>query len=205
MQPPVLDQLKELLPPPASNVLPYFLLVAATVVLLWFLWRLLGRRKGPAASLPPNLNVEVAALANQGPPEGPPVLEFYNMPVRLAAVVLAPVGRVRELPPDDELTLLIDAIVPGLDKVVMRHQPLIRRWPNQVSSRGFAHLFFNHARLPGSGGKGTPWSSVAGVFKVQSQPVMVGLVLRAAQPNSLGQTIVDSEHQWLGCLRVRWG
>ena len=84
------------------------------------------------------------------------------------------------------------------------HRPLLRRWPNQLSASGFVHLFFNNARLPGTGGKGTPWSSVAGVFKVQGQPAMAGLVLCAAKPNSLGQTIIDSEYQWLGCLRVRW-
>ena len=69
---------------------------------------------------------------------------------------------------------------------------------------GFRPSVLRNAKLPGDGGKGSPWSSVAGVFKVKGQPVMAGLVLRAAEPNSLGQTIVEEEHQWLGCLRVRW-
>ena len=131
-------------------------------------------------------------------------MELYNLPVRLAAVVLAPVGRVSDLPPDGQIPLLIEAIIPGLDKMAALHRPLICRWPNQVSARGFAHLFFINAKLPGDGGKGTPWSSVAGVFKLKGQPLMAGLVLRAAAPNSLGQTIIETEHQWLGCLRVRW-
>jgi hypothetical protein len=106
--------------------------------------------------------------------------------------------------PDEQLASLLDAIVPGLDKVAALHRPAIRRWPNQVSARGFAHLFFSNARLPGQAGKGTPWSSVAGVVKVEGQPVMAGLVLRAAAPNSVGQTIIDAEYKWLGCLRVKW-
>ncbi len=204
---------------------------AVGVIVLWIAWQLVRRRKRPAPRLAPDLTVEVAALPERGPPPGPPVLEFYNLPVRLAAVVLAPVGPGRELPgkmgtgseppgakparsatgsvpvpifPDEQLALLLDAIVPGLDKVAALHRPAIRRWPNQVDARGFAHLFFSNARLPGQAGKGTPWSSVAGVVKVEGQPVMAGLVLRAAAPNSLGQTIIDAEYKWLACLRVKW-
>jgi hypothetical protein len=56
--------------------------------------------------------------------------------------------------------------------------------------------------LPGDGGKGTPWSSAAGMFKLHGQPVMAGLVLRAARPNSFGQVILDGEEKWLGCFRI---
>ena len=98
----------------------------------------------------------------------------------------------------------MDAIVPGLDKVAALHRPLVRRWPHQVSARGFAHLFFSNVVLPGARGKGTPWSSVAGIVKLHNQPVMAGLVLQAARPNGFGQTIVDSEEKWLACLRVKW-
>jgi len=177
---------------------------AVLVVLLLVLWRFLRRRGKVEAPLRADLNVEVAALADVGPPQGPPTLELYNLPVRLAAVVLAPVGVSRELPSEEQLPAMLDAVAPGLDKVAALHRPLIRRWPNQVSARGFAHLFFNHARLPGTAGKGTVWSSVAGLVKVGDEPIMAGLVLRAAAPNSLGQTVIDAEHQWLGCLRVKW-
>jgi hypothetical protein len=183
---------------------PHLLADLIVVLLFWLVWRLVRRRRRVAAPLAPDLKIVVADLGNDGPPPGPPVLEFYNLPMRVAAIVLAPVGRVRELPPDQQIPTLIEAIVPGLDKMAALHRPLIRRWPNQVSARGFAHLFFNNAKLPGDGGKGTAWSSVAGVFKVKGQPVMAGLVLRAAEPNSLGQTIIEEEYQWLGCLRVRW-
>jgi hypothetical protein len=188
----------------SGNGLPYGLAIGGAVVGLWIAWRLLRGRKKLRPPLRPDLGIDVPALGENGPPPGRPVLEFYNLPVRLAAVVLAPVGLERELPADEGLGAYFDSIVPGLDEVVRRHKPLVRRWPNQVSTRGFANLFFSHARLPGSFGKGTPWSSVAGVFRVEDQPVMAGLVLCALRPNSLGQTTIGSEHQWLGCLRVRW-
>jgi len=204
MQHPWLDKLSDAVNSLGGDAAVFVALAAAAVVALWIVWRLFRRRRKVEVPLRADLKVEVAALEDRGPPEGPPVLEFYNLPVRLAAVVLAPVGVSRELPPDDQLAPALDAIIPGMDKVAALHRPLVRRWPNQVSARGFAHLFFNHARLPGVGGKGTAWSSVAGVVKVRNQPVMAGLVLRAAAANSLGQTIIDAEHQWLGCLRVKW-
>jgi hypothetical protein len=200
------NKLDELLKPLVGDLWRYVLPAAIAVIVLWIAWRIFRRRRRRAAIPPePDLKIDISTLGDQGPPEGLPALEFYNLPMRLAAIVLAPVGRIRELPTDAVISEAIDAIVPGLDKVAALHRPLIRRWPNQVSASGFAHLFFNHARLPGTGGKGTPWSSVAGVFKLKGQPVMAGLVLRAALPNSLGQTVIEEEHQWLGCLRVKWG
>jgi hypothetical protein len=204
MGPSFLDKLADWLKSFAGDSLTYVLLAAVAVVVLWIAWRLLRRRRRAPPPLAPDLKILIAELGNEGPPQGPPALELYNLPVRLAAVVLAPVGRVSDLPPDEQFPALIEAIIPGLDQVTALHRPLIRRWPNQVSARGFAHLFFANAKLPGDGGKGSPWSSVAGVFKVKGRPLMAGLVLRAAQANSLGQTIIEEEHQWLGCLRVRW-
>ena len=188
-----------------SNLIRYAALAIAAIVVLWIARKLLRRKRGPAvASLPTNLKIDVAALPESGPPPIPPTLEYYNLPVRLAAIVLAPAGLAGELPSNEELGPLLDAIVPGLDKVMHAHRPMIRRWPNQVSARGFAHLFFANVLLPGTAGKGTPWSSVGGLFKFKNQPIMAGLVLRAARPNGFGQTIVDSEEKWLGCLRVKW-
>jgi hypothetical protein len=199
-----LDKLNDWLKAVGGDLLNYVAVAAVAIVVLWIAWRLFRRRRRVAPPLAPDLKISVAELGNEGPPQGPPALELYNLPVRLAAIVLAPVGRVSDLPPDDEFPALIEAIIPGLDKVAALHPPLIRRWPNQVSARGFAHLFFANAKLPGEGGKGSSWSSVAGMFKVKGRPLMAGLVLRAAAPNSLGQTIIEEEHQWLGCLRVRW-
>jgi hypothetical protein len=200
----LLDRLKESLDGVAGGLLHYVLPAAVAVIVLWIAWRIFRRRRRVAAPVASDLNLPIASLGEAGPPPGPPFLEYYNLPMRLAAIVLAPVGRMGDLPPDDQLSPLIEAIAPGLDRVAALHRPQIRRWPSQLSANGFAHLFFSNARLPGDAGKGTAWSSMAGVFKLKGKPVMAGLVFRADKPNSLGQTIIESEHQWLGCLRVRW-
>jgi hypothetical protein len=162
-----------------------------------------GRRRRALPKQVPDLAIDVMALPTVRPPEGGPALYYFNVPVRLAALVLAPAGRVRELPPLNQLNDIIDSIVPGLARVVAAHGTLIRRWPAQLSSKGFAHQFFTHARLPGQGGKGTPWSSAAGLFKIEGQPLMAGLILRAEAPTNLGQRIIEQEAQWLDILRIK--
>ncbi len=199
----ILDKVKQLTGMSPGDLLAYGLILLAVLALAYVAWKILRGRSEQTVALPPALDVQVTGLGTAGPPPGPPVLEYYHYPVRLAAIVLAPAGRTRELPPVDQLGGLVDLLVPGLGPVVALHQPLVRRWPPQLSVRGFAHSFFVHARLPGQGGKGTPWCSVAGVFRVDNQPVMAGLVLRAASNVSLGQQIVDHEGKWQDVLRVK--
>jgi hypothetical protein len=129
-------------------------------------------------------------------------LEFYGTPVRLAVLVLAPAGRNNATPTDAELPELIDSLVPGLWAVVQTHGPLVRCWPFQLSTQGFTHSFFNHVRLPGDRGKGTPWSAVAGRFEVGDRQLLAGLVCVADRPNSLSQMTVAHVGQWLDVLRV---
>lgn len=173
------------------------------VIVLYALWWVLRRPRRVLPKQVPDLAIDVMALPTVGPPPEGPNLYYYNVPVRLAALVLAPAGRVRELPPLNQLNDVIDAIVPGLAQVVLAHRTLVRRWPSQLSSKGFAHQFFSHARLPGQGGKGTPWSSAAGLFKIEGQPLMAGMVFRAEAPTNLGQRIIEQEAQWLDILRIK--
>lgn len=188
---------------PENRPWAYAIPVAMAVVILFFvLRRIFRKRRKREIPLPPELRIELAALGEVGPPPGPPLLEFYNLPMRLAGVVLAPVGRLHELPPPEELPAVLESVLPGLDRAAERQRPLVRRWPNQVSTRGFASAFFSNLRLP-DGGKGTPWSAAAGIFKHRGAPIMLGLVLRAAAPNSLGQVVINAEYEWLGCLRVK--
>jgi hypothetical protein len=199
----ILDKIKQAAGMSPGDLLTYGLILLAVLATAYVAWKILRGRSKQTVAVPPALDVQVTGLGTAGPPPGPPVLEYYHYPVRLAAIVLAPAGRTRELPPLDKLGGLVDLLVPGLAPVVALHQPLVRRWPPQLSVRGFAHSFFVHARLPGQGGKGTPWCSVAGVFRVDNQPVMAGLVLRAASNVHLGQQIVDNEGKWQDVLRVK--
>jgi len=188
--------------PAVADLLKWVALGVLVVVVLYVVWRFLRRPKGRLPQQVPDLAIDVMALPTTAPPEGAPKLRYYGVSVRLAALVLAPAGRVRDLPPLNQLGDVIDAIFPGLARVVATHRTLVRRWPAQLSVHGFAHQFFTYAKLPGQGGKGTPWSSAAGVFKMEGQAVMAGLIFRAEGPANLGQIIIEREAQWLDILRI---
>ncbi len=198
-----LDPLEKAVGAIPGQVIAGIVLALIAVVALYVLMRILGvRRRKPPPQIA-DLTIDVTALPQTGPPPGGPAISFYGVPVRLAALVLAPAGRVRELPPPGELHDLLDSLLPGLSEVVVAHRPLIHRWPAQLSVRGFAHQFFSHAKLPGQAGKGTPWSAAAGMFKIEAQPIMVAMIFCAAAPTNLGQRILAEEAQWLDVFRIR--
>lgn len=175
-------------------------LIAAVV-----LRKVLRRRSKTRGRLEPKLTIDVEQLSADPPPRTGPGLTFYNLPVRLVAIVLAPAGRAGTIPDADGMPALLDAIVPGLADVVAAHDPMRLRWPEQLSGSGFAHSFFMHARLPGDAGKGMPLSSAAGVAKTHLGSVMVAMILRAERPNSYGQQILESEGDWLRAFQTRPG
>lgn len=175
-----------------------FVLIGVAVVL--FLFRQFRTRRLPPE---PDLSIDVLRLDASGPGEKLPRLEYYGTPVRLAVLVLAPSGRSSELPPKDEMRTTIDRLIPGLADVVDAHQPIFRRWPEQLSSQGFAQKFFANVRLPGDRGRGTPWCGVAGKFDSGGQQLLVGMLCCADKPNALNQVIVQHEGLWHDVLRVR--
>jgi hypothetical protein len=173
------------------------------LAILYAVWEAIHRRRRRPVGRTPELAIDVSTLPAGGPPAAGPQIEFYNLPMRLAVIVVAPAGRVSRLPPLEEIHGVLDAIVPGLADVAVAQQSMLYYWPPQLSSRGFAHGFFRHVPLPGDGGKGTPWSAAAGGFKVGDQPFTAGLILTAASPNALGQVIVETDTKWLDVLRVK--
>jgi hypothetical protein len=182
------------------------LVVAAIVIVLMLLvvrrlWR--GRRRLPEAPEPTVPDIDIGLLGSSGPPRTGIQLECYHVPVRLAVLVLAPVGRDSVLPSKEKLPEMVDQLLPGMLDVLQSHQPLFQRWPAQLSSKGFARVLFSHAKLPGDGGKGTPWCSIAGKFQANNENYLAGLVCCADRPNALGQIEVEQTGQWLDVLRVR--
>jgi hypothetical protein len=174
------------------------LLVLILVLVRW--WRRSAGKPLPAA---PDLGLDISHLEAKGPPADGPRLEFYGTPVRLAVLVIAPAGRYSQLPPSHLLPVVLGQLVPGIAEVLDSHQPLVRRWPEQLSSQGFFQAFFNKVALPGSRGKGTPWCSIAGRLQVGEQNFLVGMVCSAGSPNALGQFTVEHEGQWPDILRIR--
>jgi hypothetical protein len=176
--------------------------VAVGVILVLVVLRVLLRGRGAAeAREDTSLGIVVAQLTVAD--AGGATLEFYNMPVRLAAVVLAPSGRSATLPPADEMPAAIEQLVPGLMAVLEADQPVFRRWPGQLSSAGFSNSFFTNVPLPGEFGKGTPWCAAAGRFEADGHNYLIGLVMKAAGPNSLSQVTIQRSTQWLDVLRIR--
>ena len=179
-----------------------YLGIAAGVILALVVLRVLLRgRRTAVAREEPSLRIDVAELKVAD--AGGAKLEFYNMPVRLAAVVLAPSGRSATLPPADEMPTTIEQLVPGLMAVLESDRPVFRRWPGQLSSAGFSNSFFTNVPLPGDFGKGTPWCAAAGRFEAGGQNYLIGLVMKAAGPNSLSQVVIERSTQWLDVLRIR--
>jgi hypothetical protein len=130
-------------------------------------------------------------------------LTCYGVPVRLAAVVVAPSGRGSAQPADVALRDVLEAAVPGLAQLAGDHAPRIDRWETQLSAQGFSQAFFGHLRLPEDHGKGTPWCSVAGRVEHKGHPYLLGVVCRAERPNSLGEITVEHAGRWLDVLRLR--
>lgn len=192
--------LLELNPPVLIGIGVGILILLITLALLI---RLFTRKKPPETSLQPDLKLNVSLLPTEGPPAGKPYLEFYSVPVRLAVVVMAPVGREGELPDNTDLPQTIEGIMPGLMKVLTAHQPQFVRWPAQLSTQGFAHAFFNNVALPGDHGKGTPWCSLAGKIEVSGGQFLVGMVCCAAEPNSLSEVTAKHAAAWPDVIRVK--
>jgi hypothetical protein len=174
------------------------LLLVAVLVLL-----VLRRRKVAPKDEPSPLKIDLASLGAHDPPKGTLILECHGVPVRLAALILAPVGRTASLPPPEKLPELVERIVPGLSEVVVRDKPRVCRWPPQLSPRGFVHLVFANAQLPGDRGRGTPWCTVAGKFQLASVQFLAALVLRSAEPTPWGEIIIEEPGHWGEALRVR--
>jgi len=195
--------LEPALPSQRATLLMAGAAVLAALLTFWVVLQKLRRKPEPAVEVAPNLRVDVAALPTGGPPAGKPYLEFYSVPVRLAVVVLAPVGRDGRLPSNEHLPLVMEAILPGLMKVLTAHQPQFIRWPAQLSTQGFAHAFFNNVPLPGDHGRGTPWCSIAGKVELVAGQFLVGLVCCAAEPNSLGEFTTKHSAGWPDVVRVR--
>ena len=181
--------------------------VAAIVVVgaLWVVWRgehgltaHFGRPR--SAPTPHAAEKSLDQLAPSGPPEMGPSLAIYHVPVRLAVLVVAPVGRGSALPSRERLPHIIDQIVPGLAAVVTAHGTRVILWPPQLSTQGFARALFTDMPLPGNRGKGTPWCAAAGRFTADGQAFLAGTILRAASANNLSQTTLERETQWLEML-----
>ena len=189
---------------------PLWQLVAAAVALLVLLvilvvvlWRVFRRRETIVIPPPVDLGIDVTQLSQEGTTDSAVQVEIYGTPVRVAVIVLAPVGRDGVVPASDEFLTIIEQLVPNFAEIVKRDRPLIRAWSGQLSSQGFASTFFNSVPLPGERGKGSPWCSLVGKFTAKKQQFLAGIVCCASGENALSQYTIQHEGQWNDILRVR--
>ena len=176
--------------------LALLLLVAALV-----LWRVFARRRAKRPPPGPDLTIDLAALDQKGPPATGPVLELYNVPVRLAALILAPVGP-RATAPKRSI---------GRDSAKRSYRASARS--SQPSSRcgaaGQARSASAVSPTPCSPTPACPATAARrrpgpprGIFKTRGQPLLAGLILRAQSPNSVGHTTIERDAM-AGLFRVR--
>lgn len=180
-----------------------FGIAVLVLLVLIVLWRIVAPRKKQATTRKTIQQIDLSQLGEHGPSAEQARLECYHVPVRLALVVMAPLGRDSKLNVDAGLAHVLDQIVHGLGEVVETHKPLFRLWGPQLSANGFTTAFFSGAKLPGQKGKGTAWCALAGRCEVNGRNLMVGLVLRAEKPNNLGQVLLDQEYAWPDVLRPK--
>ena len=189
---------------------PYLIGIAVCVLLLavlGFAFVLIQRAKRKTRTSvdvgeSDDLAVEVLQL-DVNPPTGlPPKLQLLGVDSNLAVLVLAPRGNGVTFPSSEQLHSLVDRICPGFSKILDAHQPLFRRWPAQMSFEGFTHAIAHNMKLPGERGKGTPWSTLVGRISVPGGQLFVGLVCLSANPNGMGQIVVEHEGKWTDSLRI---
>jgi hypothetical protein len=181
-------------------VLAVVVLALLAAVIFFLVFR---RQPAEAPRQELDLAINVSSLPTEGPPPEGLQLECYGIQVRLAVLVLAPVGRAGTIPEPDKLINVVDQLIPGLVDIVSVHQPVVRFWPQQLSSQGFANSFFHKVSLPGDRGKGTPWCSIAGKFSAADQQYLAGVVCCAPESNGLSAIPVQHDGQWNDILRIR--
>jgi hypothetical protein len=159
------------------------------------------RRPERTVLLDESLVLDLSELPTAEP--GPTRVTVYHIPVRLAVVVIAPLGRESDPPKHSDVPHLLDRVVPGLASVMSRDQTIVRTWPRQLSATGFAPSLMRHVKLPNDRGRNSPWCLVSGRATFNNASYSVGFALAAADPNNLGLIVVESEHEWLDVLRVR--
>lgn len=197
------DALAELLRGPWGPVVRAVAVLAVLAALAVWAARWMHRSRGRRPQGEAESGIAVHTLAGLGPPAQGPRLVYRGTPVRLAAVVLAPPGRARELPPINRLGEVFEALAPGLADVIRSHRPVYRRWPAQVSTRGFVHRFFAEAQGPGVPGTESPWCLVGGPFVFRDEPLLVGLVMRASAPVRIARHMVEDPAEWPRLLSVQ--
>ncbi len=188
-----------------GNLIPWAFAALIVILLLYIVYKILQimRKNRNEEDRNREPGIDVRTLGDEEPPKEGPVLEFYNIPSRIAAVILAPGGRRGELPDSEGLEKAYEAILPGLSDVIAAQKPQVRYWPPQLSAQGFAYKVFRNCPLPSSPKGESYWCAVAGIFRMEGQPLAAGLILRTQRATAHTQKIITEPEGWLDSLSVK--
>jgi hypothetical protein len=180
--------------------------VAAVFVVVFVVAHFSGRIWGTLFSPAPKVSDDhlKERLAEYPPPPGKPGprrLTIDGAPVRLRLVVVAPVGRSREIE-KDQVNELLNNVVRGLAEVIQRDKPRVRFWPAQLSNTGFAPVFHRQTEVPDEEGEPSCWVLIAGAALSAGRPILVGLACLADEPNEMGQMTLN-QSDWAETVRVQ--
>lgn len=185
----------------------FFLIVflAALLVAIFILKKLLQKFKSTGVDMEIEPGFDLDSLTASAPPSRGPVMELYNIPVRLSGLVLAPAGKSTELPPSEEFEHFYESLIPGFSDIADAHSPTIRRWPAQVSVSGFSSKVFRYRPTPKDTytEEDNHWAAVAGTFKYRKRSFLAGLILYTQRPITQSQKTIENSEEWLDIFRIK--
>jgi hypothetical protein len=170
-------------------------------VLAHFSGRMFAGILGPAPKNPEKGLGENLVEYPPPPKLGARQLTINGVPVRLRLVVVAPVGRSREIDRDG-VNDLVNGVVRGLKEIILQDKPRVKFWPPQLSNEGFAPTFHRLAETPDEEGEPSCWVLVAGPANSAGRPILLGLACLASEANELGKIILTVD-DWTETIRVQ--
>jgi hypothetical protein len=191
-------ELTEILKSPVARIGVWVLAVLVGLGVLKKLWNWLRQPKG-------NANPDSALIIRcESQPEKPLAFPVHvrNLSSRLAAVVVAPLGRSTQTPSVGQIPSLIDKFIPGLSKAIEQHGPIVKIWPMQVSKTGFGHALIRHVQIPDDQWRGSRWCIVCGPASLLEQRFIIGFVIELDSPNSMDLISLESDGEWPSIVRV---
>ncbi|MDD3469537.1 MAG: hypothetical protein PHE53_06095, partial [Thermoguttaceae bacterium] len=142
-------------------------------------------------------------------------ITIYGVPLRLAAIIVAPAGNQRNIANYAELLESFEQAVPGFARVLKTHKPKIVPWGAQLSTTGFAAKFHANVPLPEANElsanseqeyglqNGSHWCSVVGPMRRGEQTLLVGLVLHCETLTTVGRCAAENPQLWRTFCTIR--
>lgn len=191
-------EFNEFLTTPAGKIATWVLALLVGLGILRKLWKWLHPpRSGdsPDSALIIQLELPTEILGTR------PV-HVRNLPCRMAAVVVAPLGGSSQVPSIGQVPGLVDKLVPNLSKAIEEHGPIVKVWPRQFSSSGFGHALLRYVRIPDNEWRGSRWCAICGPAFLQQQRCIMGLVIAFDSTSNMELITLENDGEWPEVVHV---